>query len=787
MCQQSLIHYLFTELNGGTVSYERFGDSNLDIFGNEMKKGQLDFPIEHKSLPAIREEDIDTFIRLSEQFRENDEIALMKEEQIKNGNQKSSTIKPLLPESIRKNALLIDEKLKNITICDPAVGSGAFPVGMMNEIVKARTALNPYIKDDSRTMYNFKRECIEKSLYGVDIDPGAVEIAKLRLWLSLIVEEEDFKEIRPLPNLDYKIVCGNSLLDYPIRPRGFDKIEVLKNKFFGETNPNEKKIYRNQIDKAIHDLFNNSEKSLGYKVNFDFKINFSEVFHEENDKNGFNIVIANPPYVSTKGRSSTDKKALKQIFGFADDLYSHFYFKGIGIIKETGILCYISSRTFWTIQTKKNLRELFLKNRIIEIFDAGNPFDAMVDTCVIIVQKIKRNYDYILNVLDGKNNFLNPEVYQVRSSIYQNASNHVFFIPHGLNMRIYQKYNKRVKGLMDQWWEKICTSKKIRENSEELSRYRETLKEGDLTLLGLITDGGQGLATADNGRFVGVLENTGMAKNIEKTRPAKLTEAILSNNIREFNFIKNKEDVIHFLNSKNEMEIREIFDNLKAKYGRDIFGQGYLYKIISKQEIADVDSLSEEEKKSGIANSKPHFVPYDKGDKEGNRWYLETPFYIDWSIDAVKIYKTNPKCRWQGYDFYFREGFCWTDVNSIYLKCRKKVKGVYDVLSMSLFSMTEKVPEYYLISLINSKFMSEYVNDFLNNTSHFQINDARQLPIIVPDQKQLSEFKKLFDEAVEVKKNQFSNQLTKKESTLSLNRIQKQLDKMVYNLYGLDI
>lgn len=327
MCQQSLIHYLFTELKGKTVSYERIGEPNLDIFGNEVKKGQLDITIEHKSLPVIPEEDIDTFIQLSEQFRENDEIALMKEEQINNGNQKSSTIKPLLPESIRKNALLIDEKLKNITICDPAVGSGAFPVGMMNEIVKARTALNPYIKDDSRTMYNFKRECIEKSLYGVDIDPGAVEIAKLRLWLSLIVEEEDFKEIRPLPNLDYKIVCGNSLLDYPIRPRGFDKIEVLKNKFFGETNPNEKKIYRNQIDEAIHDLFNNSEKSLGYKVNFDFKINFSEVFHEENDKNGFNIVIANPPYVSTKGRSSTDKKALKQIFGFADDLYSHFYFR----------------------------------------------------------------------------------------------------------------------------------------------------------------------------------------------------------------------------------------------------------------------------------------------------------------------------------------------------------------------------------------------------------------------------------------------------------------------------
>src|SRR4030043_2069248 len=64
---------------------------------------------------------------------------------------------------------------------------------------------------NARAAYNFKRDCIQNSLYGVDIDPGAVEIAKLRLWLSLVVDEDDFKEIKPLPNLDYKIVCGDSL------------------------------------------------------------------------------------------------------------------------------------------------------------------------------------------------------------------------------------------------------------------------------------------------------------------------------------------------------------------------------------------------------------------------------------------------------------------------------------------------------------------------------------------------------------------------------------------------
>ena len=74
---------------------------------------------------------------------------------------------------------------------------GAFPVGMMHEIISARNLLSVFIKEGQRTIYNFKGECIEKSLYGVDIDPGAVEIAKLRLWLSLVVDEDDFKGLNP--------------------------------------------------------------------------------------------------------------------------------------------------------------------------------------------------------------------------------------------------------------------------------------------------------------------------------------------------------------------------------------------------------------------------------------------------------------------------------------------------------------------------------------------------------------------------------------------------------------
>ncbi len=132
-----------------------------------------------------------------------------------------------LPASIKTNYKEIDNLLKEIKIIDPAVGSGAFPIGMMNEIVKARSILSIYFKED-RKDYDLKRETIENCLYGVDIESSAVEITKLRFWLSLIVDELDMKNIKPLPNLDHKIMCGNSLLEE------FEGVKLFDERLLGE-------------------------------------------------------------------------------------------------------------------------------------------------------------------------------------------------------------------------------------------------------------------------------------------------------------------------------------------------------------------------------------------------------------------------------------------------------------------------------------------------------------------------------------------------------------------------
>jgi hypothetical protein len=133
--------------------------------------------------------------------------------------------------------------------------------------------------------------------------------------------------------------------------------------------------------------------------------------------------------------------------------------------------------------------------------------------------------------------------------------------------------------------------------------------------------------------------------------------------------------------------------------------------------------------------------------------------------------------------YNFKEGFCWSDINTTFLKCRIKQKSINDVKSMSLYSIIEDIPNYFFICIINSSFMSYYVDDFVNNTQTFQINDARQLPIIFPSKGQLECFENLFNEAIVIKKEQFSNKISTEKSKNKLSVIQQKLDDIVYELY----
>jgi len=318
----------------------------------------------------------------------------------------------------------------------------------------------------------------------------------------------------------------------------------------------------------------------------------------------------------------------------------------------------------------------------------------------------------------------------------------------------------------------------LKKNKTFLNKYRENLKEGDFTIIGLVTEGGQGMATANNGKFVGIKEGTKEADRIRETRINKLQEA-------------NQDLGTNYKMPTTEAEIVALFDEIKLEHGRDIFGQGYLYRIVALNNIAEVTTLTSDEKNKGIAIGKPTYVPYDKGDKDGNRWYLPTPYYIDWSIENVKFLKSNSGKKGEGMpvvrnpQFYFREGFCYSDIKTFYLRCRKKGISVHDVKSMSFFSLIDSLPEYYIITLINSKTIAEITAGFITNTPSFQINDCRALPIPVPTKNQLASCKKLFEEAVILQQDFFVEKISTTERDQQLLIVQNKVDAFVSELYNL--
>jgi hypothetical protein len=421
MCQQSLINYLYNELNQGTAGYQKMGDPELELFGNEAKKGQLDLVIENRPPTELSKEDIEILIHHGDKVDENEAL-------VQKRGRETAAYPYRLPESVRKSADKIDQKLADVAICDPAVGSGAFPVGMMNEIIKARNALSAFLPPAyDRSSYEFKRRCIEHSLYGVDIDPGAVEIAKLRLWLSLVVDEEDIKTIKPLPNLDYKIVCGNSLLGVEkslLNEFLYKDLERIKPLYFNETVPAKKLEYKRQIDDLINQITNGRKE-------FDFEIYFSEVFH---DKNGFDVVIGNPPYVSHD--RITIKKSILQVHyssyePFAD-LYCYFIEKGIKLQNKSGLIAFITSNSYLRSDYGLNLRKLLKKENellgIVNLDDAQIFEDAIVNVAILFAtNKIFRRQCYIFNqsftdTLDNFQKFIDANLYYYEQRLFSDKS-----------------------------------------------------------------------------------------------------------------------------------------------------------------------------------------------------------------------------------------------------------------------------------------------------------------------------------------------------------------------------
>ena len=258
----------------------------------------------------------------------------------------------------------VDEALRNVKICDPAIGSGAFPMGLLKELFQCRTALEGITQSKAAEI---KKHIIQQNIYGVDIERGAVDIARLRFWLSLIVDEET---PQALPNLDFKIMQGNSLLEQykgvdlsTMTEKKYNKSEGLSffdnmvdvyrkdlrdmlAKYYNCTNHKEKKELRTKI-------INNVKKQLAeQRINIDFgDLDLSgntqfflwhTWFYDVFSQGGFDIVIGNPPYVvMDKSNPYKDFVTYK-----CYEMYAYFYEQSLAILKDRGILSFITASLY---------------------------------------------------------------------------------------------------------------------------------------------------------------------------------------------------------------------------------------------------------------------------------------------------------------------------------------------------------------------------------------------------------------------------------------------------------
>ena len=268
-------------------------------------------------------------------------------------------------------------------------------------IVLYRLLYSEKLVKDARTLYDLKLRIISQSLYGVDIDPFATNIAKLRLWLSLAVDADDPV---PLPNLDFKIETGDSLLapDPQEMPDLFrvhlqhsaDVVAMVKNQFF-LSHGEEKERYRKTIVSEESRLRDELATEYGEGV-VDWRIQFAEAF--ANKRGGFDVVLANPPYVRAeliKDIKPALKRIYPEVFTGSADLYCYFYARAVQLLRRGGCLSYITSNKWLKATYGERLRSHFARNvwvdSVVDFGHAKQIFPAAdVFPCVVVARRPAR-------------------------------------------------------------------------------------------------------------------------------------------------------------------------------------------------------------------------------------------------------------------------------------------------------------------------------------------------------------------------------------------------------------
>lgn len=345
----------------------------------------------------------------------------------------------------------VDKKLREVKICDPAIGSGAFPMGLLKELFNCRMAIEGL--DEGKSPAEIKKDIIQNSIYGVDIEKGAVDIARLRFWLSLIIDEQT---PNALPNMDFKIMRGNSLLEQyngfdlgtimnskkkvegPVQMTLFeDNVDVLRRQviglrreYFRETDKDKKKNLRQRMREIVQQQIN----TLSYNIDLsgiDIADNsefflwhtwFSDVF----ENGGFDIVIGNPPYINVQLMSDAEKQLYRELYtSFFKRCDMFCLFMELGLLNlsaEKGVVTLIIPSVVHSNMSYKKIRDVILNHQWLQEvhYTGGDVFNApTVDTTILICNKGGSQKITLTNAVD----FTHPKSHKVPADYFCKYNN----------------------------------------------------------------------------------------------------------------------------------------------------------------------------------------------------------------------------------------------------------------------------------------------------------------------------------------------------------------------------
>lgn len=790
MCRESLIQYLKTHIIARTESEANRTKQSSE--SNEMEGA------------------IETFIRLHE-----------------------------LSPFINAHATQINQLLRDIKICDPAIGSGAFPMGMFQEIYRARTLLIPIVNPNNfPSSQRIKKEILHHNLYGVDIEKGAVDIARLRYWLALIV---DASEPQPLPNLDYKIMQGNSLLEsfegidlskiakpFVVREAKAEQgkifiddkqsqifdyavIEKLVEDYFEENDPEEKDRLHKEIDAAVltHIRLSISDKKDILKAEIQnhqqilwdkmsgvkndeqlkalredskearniaqFEDEYAEAddkflklrqlekinerpyflwhlfFKEVFDEGGFDIVIGNPPYVGERGNESIFHDVAETEWGrkFYTRWMDYFYFfihKGTDLVKDNGLLFFITTNYYFTATGGHKLRsDLRARTNILSLinFNELKIFESATGqhNALLLLRKAKDENVFAKNLETKRTGLASPSILRLilessdSQTNYYSVNENDLFEGEDFQIRI------KGKGSVSSSLTVNDVLQKVKQNSDPLSTI------ADITM-GIVT-----------------LSDTVSSKHLKKYKlQAKKGDGIYVLSNDELN-------KLHLSKDEKKDFIRPFYKNsdIKKYYSSPNHDSWLIYVKDAGKPIKLPSGLRDhfEKFKPLLVGLKENFLKNKIAASVVKKW-LANGNYFTLFTPKKEVYFTGNKII-----------FPYRSRTNIFSYNATSWFGSKDIGYILLNEHLSDFKYKYLLAILNSKLIFNWLYNKGKRKGEIlelYATPLSDVPIKRIDKKQQDNFISIVEKIIAKKKVNMASNIANEE---------KQLDIMVYHLYGL--